>query len=461
MNTHPEPTIALLPWGHVWEDFHDSIGVSFETFCNEMTGGWQFGYVDALRLAGVRTVIIYPSTRVTEPSRFTHIPTGCTICLLPVPKNYRAIRRHMIKPYPSFGGSVEELFGDVQGSRRVVFKAFREIAPYLTTPLGLLARELRREGCSAILCQEYEYFRFNACVLLGQLMRLPVFGTFQGTTFDANRIGRVLRPLTIRACAGLVIGPQTEIQRVSTRYNLPPAKTAQIFNPVDLQMWSPVERGEARATLSLPPDAQVVMWHGRVELHIKGLDVLLDAWERVCGERAGRNLRLLLVGTGTDAAKLRQRIAALPMQNVLWVDEYINDRAAMRRFLSAADVYAFPSRVEGFPVAPIEAMACGLPVVAAEAPGIPDILKDGEISGGLVVPCSDTAAFASALGRVLDDEPLRRELGKRARHRVEEHFSLEVVGKQLRNFLFKSDISTLKSLSEKTLAKEVLKQVGG
>jgi glycosyltransferase involved in cell wall biosynthesis len=438
LGTRSEPTIALLPWGDVWEDFYDSIGISFESFCNELTGGWQFGYIEALKLAGVRTVVIYPSTRVTEPSRFIHVPTGATICMLPVPKSYRAIRSQMVHPHPSlYFNNFEALFGDVRGSRRILLKVLNHMSSYLAMPLGLLVKELRRESCMAIFCQEYEYSRFDTCVLLGQLLRLPVFATFQGGNSDSNLIGRSLRSLTMKACTGLVIGTQTESQRVRDRYNIQPTKIAKIFNPIDLRMWEPTDRNKARAMFGLPTDAQVVVWHGRASIRTKGLDILLDAWEQVCCKREGRNLRLLLMGTGQDAEQLHQRIAALPMQNVMWIDKYVNDRTLMRHFLSTGDVYAFPSRHEGFPVAPIEAMACGLPVVAAEAPGVPDIFEGREDSGGLVVPRSDTAAFAQTLGRILDDEALGCELGKRARRRVEECFSLAAVGKQLRDFLLK------------------------
>jgi starch synthase len=113
----------------------------------------------------------------------------------------------------------------------------------------------------------------------------------------------------------------------------------------------------------------------------------------------------------------------------------MNDRNAIRRCLSAGDVYVFPSRHEGFPVSVIEAMACGLPVVASEVQGIPDILMEGELSGGLVVPQEDSAALAHALGRILEDEAWSRELGHRARHRAETHFSHKTVGQQLRDFL--------------------------
>jgi starch synthase len=399
-----------------------------------MTGGWMFGYIDALRLVGVRTVLFCISAHVTEPMRYTHEPTGATICVLPAPKIYHSARRRIPNPY---GWTLKEAFGEIHGVRRILLPILKDISPYLATPLRLLAHELRREGCEAILCQEYEYARFDACVLLGQLMRLPVYATFQGGDFQLSRLERPLRPLTLRACAGLIVATQTEAQRVQACYGIPSTKLARIFNPMDVANWHAIARSEARAALGIPIDAQVVVNHGRIDIHRKGLDILMEAWERVYSDRPDRNLQILLVGTGNDASKLRDRIATMQLQGIMWVDEYVRDRTAIRRYLSAADVYTLPSRHEGFPVAPIEAMACGLPVVATDAPGVPDILEGGEDSGGLVVPRGDAVALASALGRVLDNEAWGRELGKRARCRAEECFSLEAIGKQLRTFLLK------------------------
>lgn len=340
--TSSEPTIAMLPWGDVWEDFYGSIGLSFEAFCQEMTGGWLFGYVEALKEAGIRTIIIYPSINVSEPLRSIHKPTGATICLLPVSKSYMAIRQRMIHPFPSlaYGHNLEDLFGDVQGIRRILFKVFRNIAPYLSTPTELLAKELQRECCRAILCQEYEYSRFDTCVLLGHLLRLPVFATFQGGNSDRNYIGRFLRPVAMRACTGLLCGTQTEIQRIGNQYKIQLDKITKIFNPIDLRTWELIDRHEAREAFGLPQTAKIVVWHGRISISTKGLDILLDAWQHICHERQGQDLRLLLMGAGQDNEELGQRIAALPIQNVLWINQYINDRALMQRFLSTGNVYA-------------------------------------------------------------------------------------------------------------------------
>ena len=159
-----QPVIALLPWGNVIEDFLDTIGISLEVFCTEFRGSWMFGYVDALKRVGIRTVVICVSARVTAPARFSHRPTGATICVLPVPGSYRLIRRRMANPY---GRTVKQTFGNPKGVRASLplLALSHEIVLYLATPLKLIARELRREGCRAVLCQEYEYPRFDVCVL--------------------------------------------------------------------------------------------------------------------------------------------------------------------------------------------------------------------------------------------------------------------------------------------------------
>ena len=86
-------------------------------------------------------------------------------------------------------------------------------------------------------------------------------------------------------------------------------------------------------------------------------------------------------------------------------------------------------------MATLEAMACGLPVVAADAPGVSDLLEEGERSGGIVVPRGDTDALAGALGGLLDDVQQSRQLGVRARRHVEQRFSLERIGTELRDFM--------------------------
>jgi len=426
--------VALVSWSSVIEHFLDPLGISLETFCTEFRGSWLFGYAAALQRVGVRPVLIFFSKRLSSPSRFTHVPTGATLWILPAPRLYRIVERRMVYPY---GQNVVHMFGEIRGPRRALLPLYalaRELALYLATPLVASARTMRREDCAAIICQEYESPRFDECVLLGKLTRRRVFGCFQGGNYRHSRLERVTRPLAIRACAGLIIGSSSEAGRVRTAYQAP--RIGQIFNPVDTDAWRPDGRAETRATLAIPPAAQVCVWHGRIAIEKKGLDVLLDAWERLCRDRMEDDLRLLLIGQGDDAGALSRRLSSSgARERVFWIDRFVNDPAIARRYLCAGDVYVFTSRYEGFPVAPIEAMACGLPVVATDVEGVREILEHGEASGGVVVPLNDPAALASAIGRLLDDSDRRRALAERARERAESGFSLDATGESLRAFL--------------------------
>jgi starch synthase len=423
------PTVALLPWGDVVEDFLDPLGVSLEGLRDEMDGGWLFGFVEALRRADVDTALVVVSRHVREVTRWRHRPTGAPLIVLPVPRAYLALRRTVADPY---GWTAADSARTADARGRLLAQPGRQLGPYLATPLRALAGELRRIGARAILCQEYEYQRFDVCVALGRLLRIPVVATFQGGDAPRTGLERLVRPTAVRAAHALVVGAADEAARVRARYRLAREQVVEIPNPLDVARWGDGARAAARAELDLPEDADVVVWHGRVELHRKGLDVLLGAWSEL-GRDPRR--RLLLVGTGKEADKLRWWIREERLAGVVWRDEYVLDKRRIATYLSAGDVYAFPSRHEGFAVAPIEAMACGLPVVATAAQGVAEIAPDGEGSGVVVVERDDVGAFTAALTALLEDPERRARLGASARRRAADSFSLDAVGRQLRQVL--------------------------
>jgi glycosyltransferase involved in cell wall biosynthesis len=233
----------------------------------------------------------------------------------------------------------------------------------------------------------------------------------------------------------LIIASGVEADRVRGRYGVPQSQIARIFNPLDLSDWQPEVKRDARRALDVPENTRVAIWHGRVDIRTKGLDVLLEAWRRVCAERPQADLLLILMGSGVDANALAEDIERTQVPRLRWIRDYVLDKARIRRLLSVGDVYVLPSRREGFPMAPLEAMACGLPVVASAVPGVSDIFTDGEASGGIIVPTADVPAMARTVGKLLDDVALARDLGARARRRVEAAFGVDAVGAQLAHLL--------------------------
>jgi starch synthase len=423
--------VALLFAGVV-EDFLDPIALSLDDFCTSMTGGWCFGYIDALRAAGWQTTLFCLSRQVEAPTRLRHIPSETPVCVLPVSGTYVTLSRGIVD---SYGRSAQRALDRMTGVRRLTRSFRREVSPYFAIPILALVHQLRREASTVILTQDYEYAYFDICVFLGRMLRLPVYATFQGSTGGGRWLERLIRPRALRAAHGLITSSSSEAQRIIQRYGVHPEKVWQIPNPIDLNLWRPMNRDESRRHLGLSPQTLIVICHGRIQMYHKGLDVLLDAWERLRKSCAGQDSRLVLIGSGSDDAILRERLERLGPSRIQWIEQYELDRTVMRRYLCAADVYVLASRAEGFPVAPLEAMGCGLPIVASDIPAIRNILRDGSDSGGLIVPPEDPRALAEALQSLLDDPDLRRDLGRKARRNVEERFSIESVGRQLDRML--------------------------
>jgi len=415
--------IGLFPWGGVVEDFLRPIGVDRRAFAEEMSGGWLFGYAAALAGRGVATTILGFSDGVAAPERHVNPTTGVATLYLPPGRLYRRLRR--------WPGDLD----DVGRPRLRRAAALQDLVRYAATPARPTAAALRAEGCDAVLVQEYETPRFDALIGVGRRLGLPVFASFQGAPPPATRLERRVRRATVPRAAGLIIAAAPEAARVRAAYGIDPGRIAAIPNPLDLDLWRPEPRAACRAALGLPETAVVVVCHGRIDIPRKGLDVLLEAWRGLARAHPGRDLRLHLIGSGQDDARLAAAIETDPPPGLRWVRRYVNDRAEMRRELGAADLYVLASRHEGFPVAPLEAMACGLPVVAAAAPGVADILPDGAADGGLVVPVGDAQALAAALARALFEPGLRDAMAARARPRVAAFASLEAVGARLAGFL--------------------------
>lgn len=339
---------------------------------------------------------------------------------LPPTRAYLAARRLTDRLYASSGRWADRLE-----------RPARFLAGYTATTPRALTRVLSQEGCSALLVQEYEYPRFDVCLLLGKVLGLPVLATFQGGRPEKGRsLEGWVRKRTVPRAAGLLIGPRREAEAVKARYGLPSEAITVVANPIDAEEWRPQDRAAARAEMGLPEGAAVACWHGRIDIRRKGLDILVEAWRRVCEERPDADLRLLLCGGGAGNEKLRYLMEEAGLRGVHWHDEYTTDRGIVRRQLAASDLFVFPSRHEGFAVAPMEAMACGRAVVACDAPGVVDLLRGGERAGGIVVG-KNAKKLAGAMGRLVDDRERAWRLGEAARKRIEERYSPEAIGKAL------------------------------
>lgn len=206
---------------------------------------------------------------------------------------------------------------------------------------------------------------------------------------------------------------------IVTRYRIAPArKTVVIPLGLDLGPFLALnpssEAAQARASLDLAPDAVVFGFVGRF-VPIKDLPTLLHA-TRIAVERCP-SIQLLLVGDGPQRAETVALARQLALEATLRWAGWQHD---LRRIYTAMDVCVLSSRNEGTPVAVIEAMASGKPVVATDVGGVADVLQ-AEVTGLLVRP-GRPSELADAMIRLAQSPELRRALGEQGRRRAAERF---------------------------------------
>lgn len=173
-----------------------------------------------------------------------------------------------------------------------------------------------------------------------------------------------------------------------------------------------------------------VLYAGRLRTR-KAVGVLVEAFASVI-ERAP-DARLLIAGDGEHRQALEERVREIGLEDHVRFLGAV-PRPDLLRLYGEVDVFCLPSIYEGFPVAILEAMAAGLPVVSTTVSGIPEAVVDGE--GGLLVAPENAVALSEALCRLLLDSTLRRQLSIGARARIRNHFSItEISERYLRLFL--------------------------
>jgi glycosyltransferase involved in cell wall biosynthesis len=203
------------------------------------------------------------------------------------------------------------------------------------------------------------------------------------------------------------------LANATLRYTPPAQPVTVVPYGVDLERFQPSARNGAR------PGDLVVGAVARLSPE-KGLDLLLRAVARLIEN--GTPMRVLLAGAGPSRASLAQLAERLGIrERVEFRGEVPHEQVPA--VLAELDIFAMPSRAEGFGVAALEAQATELPVVASRVHGLPDVVDDGRT--GLLVPPGDVGELAGAIGRLADDAALRSSMGQAGRAFVSERYRWE------------------------------------
>ncbi|MEY4320169.1 MAG: hypothetical protein RLZZ471_110 [Actinomycetota bacterium] len=233
-------------------------------------------------------------------------------------------------------------------------------------------------------------------------------------------------------------GMRDDILRAYPQLN--PDKISVVHNGIDLEAFQAATNSDLVRANGVNPDQRSVVFVGRITQQ-KGLPYLLKAARELPAD-----VQLVLCAGAPDTPQILTEVTALVEElrkvrdNVIWIEKHLS-RTELIAVLSAATVFACPSIYEPLGIVNLEAMACGVPVVATATGGIPEVVAHNET--GLLVPIEQlldgsgkpldekkfVADFADALNQMLAN-PHISEFGKAGRKRVESHFSWDSIAEQ-------------------------------
>ncbi|HCR18428.1 MAG TPA: hypothetical protein DIU35_13185 [Candidatus Latescibacteria bacterium] len=296
-------------------------------------------------------------------------------------------------------------------------------------------------GTIALICLHKKYdiihcHQLSSSGLLGgmcaRLLRKPIVakaacGGENGDVWNLQRmrLQKVLKALLWRVDLFVCLSSQIE-NEILEWFGTAPDHIVQFPNFVNIEMFKPSstkQKTEMRHRLMLRSKLQV-LFVGRLD-YIKGVDTLLDCWEGVvarCPEA-----HLVILGTG----ELRQDLERTRLNCGLRDSVSFRGRVDnVKDYLQAADLLVLPSLAEGMPNVVLEAMACGLPVVATDIPGTREAVEN-RVTGILVEP-RNRQALVSAVVKLLEDSNLREAIGSNGRAQAERRFNLSSIGERYR-----------------------------
>lgn len=202
------------------------------------------------------------------------------------------------------------------------------------------------------------------------------------------------------------------------REGVPDDRLSVIPNGVDVDRIHRGDPVDLREEFGVPRQSSALVFVGSL-IRRKGVDVLLRAMARV--EATGDRFSLFIVGDGEERSALEELSRSLDVDGRVFFAGERHDAGAILR--GTADVAVVPSREEPFGLTAIEAGACGVPVVASDIPGLGEVIEHGRT--GLTFEPGSVDDLADALGELLSRPDLRRQLGRSARRRVDEEYTVE------------------------------------
>ncbi len=244
-------------------------------------------------------------------------------------------------------------------------------------------RKIRKTFNFDLIDAHFVYPDGLAAVLLGWVFRKPVVVSARGSDINLYSqfplIRRLLRCTLLQS--DRVVAVSQRLKEAMMRIGVPDAKISVIPNGVDTEKFHPLVKSEARKRLNIAIDGDIVLSVGHLTPN-KGFHLVIRAMKLLMQQRPQRNISLIIIGEGRCRRELEKMVAELGLDNHISFQGSVAHEQLLVWY-SAADICCLASEIEGWPNVLLESLACGTPVIATAAGGIPEIIRSDRI--GLLV----------------------------------------------------------------------------
>ena len=244
---------------------------------------------------------------------------------------------------------------------------------------------------------------------------LPVVTTLHGTDITIVGQDASYSPVvtySINASDGVTAVSEFLRQETYDAFDVE-APIKVIPNFIDTEHFRRLEQDHFRSAICAPKQKVVV--HVSNFRRVKNVSHVVDVFHRILQE--GLSAKLLLVGDGPDRSNVEQLTRDLGIQEAV---RFLGKQDPVQEILSIADLFLLTSGSESFGLAPLEAMACGVPVVCSDVGGLPELVQGSE--AGYLCPLGDMDSFSKACMKILTDDSLHRKMARYARDYVVRHY---------------------------------------
>lgn len=296
--------------------------------------------------------------------------------IVPVPfleyiKNFRHIREHS--------------FGKFQIKYLCFFyipRFFRYLHGFFLFLSVLFILGWVRKGRFEVIFGSWVYPDGFVSVLLAKIFRIPVFIKVHGSdinVFSRDSLRRYQIAYALKSCS-FVLSVSEDLKKKMILLGVPENKINVIYNGVDKEIFRPMPVNQCRESLGLGQNLKLILFVGNI-IESKGIRELMEAF--LILDTRHKNLAMVVIGDGSGRKMLERKYSdRLNDSGVMFTGRLDLEEISM--YMSASDILCLPSYNEGVPNVLLESMACGIPVVATNVGGIPEIITDDD--GVLVEP---------------------------------------------------------------------------